>query len=201
MTESGSPPDAPALHDRAIADLRFIRQTMADAATFTDVPGWGLVGIGIVGMVTAPMAALQPTPGRWLGTWLAAAVVALALGVVAMIRKLRRRLGAIGISAPARSFLLGLAPILGAAAILTVALVRTANEALLVGTWLLLYGAAITTAGARSVRAVPLMGLAFLALGATALLVRSLPGDVMMAVGFGGVHLVVGVAIARRHDG
>jgi hypothetical protein len=128
VTESGSPPDAPALHDRAIADLRFIRQTMADAATFTDVPGWGLVGMGIIGLVTAPIAAVQPTPTRWLGAWLFAAVLALALGLVAMIRKIRRRVGSTAVTALARGFLVGLAPTLGAATLLTLALVRTATR-------------------------------------------------------------------------
>lgn len=193
--------EPPTLADRAAADLTFIRRTMADAATFTDVPGWGLVGMGVIGLGTAPIAALQPTPDRWLGAWLAAAAVALGLGSAATLRKIRRRLGTVAVPAPARSFFLALAPALVAAAVMTVALVRSANDALLPGSWLLLYGAGVTTAGARSVRAVPLMGAAFLLLGTLALLIPSLPGDAMMATGFGGVHVVAGLAIARRHDG
>ena len=58
--------ETPALHDRALQDLSFIRRTMEGAAAFTDVPGWGLVASGAIAIATAPLAARQPTPERWL---------------------------------------------------------------------------------------------------------------------------------------
>lgn len=205
-------PDPPALRDRALQDLSFIRRTMEGAASFTDVPGVGLVLIGVVALGSAFLADRQPTPGRWLAIWLASAVVAVSVGIVTTVRKIRRRAGAEGaqlLNVPARRFLLSFWPAVLAGAALTLALVEPGVPGIeprlathvLPGLWLLLYGVGITTAGAFSVRAVPLMGLGFIALGVTALFVPALDGDLMMALGFGVLQLGFGVVIARRHGG
>ena len=68
-------------------------------------------------------------------------------------------------------------------------------------TLLLLYGTGIITGGAFSVRIVPVMGMAFLAVGTAALLAPPAWGDAFLAAGFGGLHVVFGTMIARRHGG
>lgn len=205
----------PALHDRALQDLSFIRRTMEGAASFTDVPGWGLVGVGTVALIAAPIAAQQAQlaqPARWIGTWCAAAVIAAALGSFAMLRKMRRRVTAgetLQFTTPTRKFLFGFWPAILVGAVLTAALVDPFTPGidtrvitrLLPGLWLLLYGLGVFTAGAYSIRVVPLMGMAFMALGATTLLVPLAIGDLMMGLGFGVLQLVFGVHIARRHGG
>jgi hypothetical protein len=209
-----TPPDdePPALHDRALQDLSFIRRTMEGAASFTDVPGWGLVGVGATALVAAPVAFRQPSAERWLAVWMLAAVVGASIGALTMFRKMRRRVGdgrSLLLSVPARKFLFGFWPGLLAGALLTFALIDPftpgIDEALVrrvfPGLWLLLYGMGITTAGAFSIRAVPLMGFGFIALGALALFVPAAPGDVMMALGFGVLQVVFGVRIARRYGG
>jgi hypothetical protein len=193
--------DAPiALHERAMEDLRFIRETMERAGSFTAVPGWGGVAIGLTGMAAALLASMQPTPGRWLVVWLAAAALATLLAAATLALKARRAHVAVS-TGPGRRFLLSFLSPVGAAVVLTAALHAHGATALLPGLWLLSYGAAVVTAGTFSIRVVPLMGLGFMVLGALALATPAAWGDAWMAAGFGGLHIGFGLLIARRHGG
>src|SRR5947207_13795667 len=75
------------LHDRALDNLRYIRQTMERAGSFTAVPGWGQIAVGTTALAAALVAARQRTPELWLAAWLGAAIVALAIGGWTMVRK------------------------------------------------------------------------------------------------------------------
>jgi hypothetical protein len=86
-------------------------------------------------------------------------------------------------------------------ALLTIALVRGGLLSALPGTWLLLYGAAVVTGGAYSVRIVPLMGAGFIALGGAALFAPASWGDAFMAAGFGALHIIFGLVIWRKYGG
>ena len=187
--------------DRHAAEsLRFIRRTMEQAGSFTAVPGWGGVFMGASALAAAALAARAETPQAWLLTWLVGAAVALAIGVASILTKARAS-GASLLSGPARKFALAFAPPLAVGALLTLPLYQAGLSALLPGVWLLLYGTAVTAGGAYSVRAIPVMGAGFLALGATALFAPAAWGDALMAAGFGGLHIVFGFYIARRHGG
>ena len=52
-----------------------------------------------------------------------------------------------------------------------------------------------------SVRVVPVMGLCFMALGLAAFVAPADWGNSFMAAGFGGLLIVFGLIIARRHGG
>src|SRR5438552_18839018 len=79
--------DPPALHARAMDNLRYIRDTMERAAWFTAVSGWGLLAMGGTALGAAVVAALQPGAAGWLATWLGEALLALAIAVAATWRK------------------------------------------------------------------------------------------------------------------
>jgi len=188
------------LHDRALDNLRFIRQTMERAGSFTAVPGWGQVAVGATALAAAFLAARQRTPELWLVTWLAEALVALTIGGSAMVRKAYAVNDPI-LSGPGRRFGLSFLPPMAVGGLLTVALYRAGQPSALPGTWLLLYGAGFATGGAFSVRIVPVMGVCFMAAGAAALFGPTTWGNWFMAAGFGGLHIVFGGIIARRYGG
>jgi hypothetical protein len=181
-------------------DLAFIRDTMERAASFTAVPGWGMVAVGVCGAAAAMLADAQSTPARWLGVWVIAAMLALAISVVSIARKARAaRLPLL--SGPGRKFLLSFLPAILAGAVLTVALARAGQSNELPGIWLLLYGAAVTAGGAFSVRVIPIMGFVFMLIGAVALLASAAWHTPLLAAGFGGVHVLFGLIVARKYGG
>ncbi len=189
-----------ALEEDALDNLRYIRQTIEGAASFTAVPGWGGVVVGLTALAAAWIAARLPTREAWTAAWVGEAVLGLAIGGWAMSRK-ARRVGEPVLSRPGRKFALGLAPPMLAAALLTVVLFRAGLERDLPGLWLVLYGAGFVTGGAFSVQAIPVMGACFMALGAAALFSPAAWGNWFMAAGFGGLHILFGLLVARRYGG
>jgi hypothetical protein len=181
-------------------NLRFIRETMERAGAFTAIPGRATVLIGVSATAAAALAAAQPDFSRWLGVWLLEAAAAMGLGGWA----LRRKAADAGVplsSGPGRRFALAFAPPLAVGGLLTAALAQGGLHAAIPGTWLLLYGTGIVAAGAFSVRVVPLFGLSCIALGAVALLGPAAWGNPLLAAGFGGLHVLFGIVIARRYGG
>jgi len=185
---------------RAVDHLRYIRETMERAAEFTAVPGWGGVAMGITALAAAFIASRQVTPRAWLTVWLIEAFVAVAIAAPAAATKAHRANSAL-FSGPGRKFVLSFAPPIVVGGLLTFALFQADFLTALPGVWLLLYGTAIVTGGAFSVRIVPVMGLCLMMLGAAALIGPASWGDALMAAGFGVVQIGFGWWIARRHGG
>lgn len=185
------------LHDHAMDNLRFIRETMERSAVFTSLPGNGAVIIGCTAIVAAALSTYQESARAYIWVWLVEAIIAVAIGSVATYLKMRNAEG-IHLK-PLVNFVLTMAPPMVAGAVITLALAPVEHR-FLPGTWLMLYGAGITTGGAFSVRVVPVMGFCFMVLGCAALFFTNL-GTVLMAAGFGLLHIGFGLWVSRRYGG
>jgi len=184
---------------RALDDLRFIRQTMERSAAFTAVPGWGMVAVGATAFPAAWLAARHGFDLRWIEIWVADAVLAASLSIIAIQSKAARS-GLPWTSGPGRKVALNFAPPVVAAALLTIPYFRAGLGSSLPGMWMLLYGVGVIAGGAFSVSVVPVMGACFMIAGAATLFLPAL-ANWAMAAAFGGLHIMFGVWIARRYGG
>jgi len=172
---------------------------MERAGSFTSIPGWGGFSIGLTAIAASVVA--QPRSGdAWLAVWLAEAVLAAIIGAAAIAMK-GRRTGTSFTSPTAKRFFVSyLAPMIAGVAV-TIALWRAGAFAAMPAAWLLLYGTAFVSSGAFSIRVVPIMGVCFMLLGCAAAVVPFNVANVMLGCGFGGLHVVFGLIIARRFGG
>lgn len=185
---------------RAMENLRFIRETMERAGTFTAVSGWGEVVIGVTAIGAALLAHSQTHPVAWIATWIAEGGIAAGISVASMAIKSHSAQMPL-ISGPIRKLVMSFSPPMVVGGVLTAVFIREGLRFLLPGVWMLLYGAGVMTAGSYSVRIVPVMGAAFMACGAIALVAPVTWSTGLLIAGFGGVHIVFGLLIARRHGG
>ena len=187
------------LHAHAMDNLRYIRETMERAGSFTAVPGKGGVLMGLTALAASLVAAGHQNDRLWLATWIGTAAAALAIGITgAALKSQRFRMPLF--SGPGRKFVAGFVPALLAGAVLTAVLFRSGNAGLLPGVWLLLYGAGVVSGGSASTRIVPMMGGCFMLAGCLALLVPAW-NPLLLPAGFGGLHVIFGLIIAVKYGG
>lgn len=186
--------------DRAIENLRYIRETMERATSFTAVPGLGGLLMGATAVAAAYIAHQQVYLRNWLIVWLTEAILAVAIGLLSMWQKSKATDQSIA-SAPARKFALGFLPPLLCGFIASLGLWNLGRFELMPAFWMLFYGSAVVAGGAFSVRAVPVMGWLFIACGAATFALPAWFGDVMMAASFGGLHIIFGAVIAKYYGG
>jgi len=192
--------EPPALHERAMDNLRYIRETMERATAFTGIAGWGQVAIGITALIASYVAANQTSSKLWLAAWLVEGTISLLLAGWSMDRKARAAQMPL-VSGPGRKAVFSLSPPMIVGGLLTVVLYRAGLTNTIPGVWLLLYGTGVITGGMFSVGVVPIMGICFMALGAAALFAPPEFANWLLAAGFGGLHIVFGVIIARKYGG
>lgn len=186
--------------DRAMDNLRYIRETMERSAVFTSVPGYGGALMGATAIGAAIIAHNQTSIREWLIVWLTEAVLAFAIGFLALWQKSKSS-GESLASVPAKKFATAFAPPIVAGVILTALFYYRGFVEFLPCAWLTLYGTAVVTGGAYSVKIVPIVGWVFVALGAIAAFAPATAGNLLMALGFGVAQIVFGLIVARRHGG
>jgi len=191
-----------ALHEHALNNLRYIREAMERATAFTSIPGWGGFVIGLTAVAAAVIAQPHASthPRTWLMVWLIDAIVAAAIAAATTLRK-GWRAGVSFASPPARRFFVSYSAPLIAAALLTIALARGGAMHALPATWLLLYGSSFVSSGAFSIRVIPVMGVCFMLAGIAACFVSLPAGNILLGAGFGGLHIIFGLIIARSYGG
>ena len=188
------------IYERAAAQIEYIRDTINHAASFTAVPGAGLVVIGCSAVITwCVQIGLGVERDAGLIGWMLNALIALPVGLLAMNRK-ARRLKLTLWHGPGRKFLLALAPSGIAAGALTAALYQHDMLELVRASWMTTYGIGVMAAGAYSIRPVPVMGAMFLGCGVFNLLMPQHSSE-FMVLAFGGLHILFGYIIWKHHGG
>ncbi|MEP6492245.1 MAG: hypothetical protein ABJF01_06185 [bacterium] len=192
--------DPPEMQARAMDNLRFIRGMMERAATFTAISGFGQIVIGVTAIGAALIASRQTLPWAWVATWLAEAGIAAGISVASMTLKAHVANMPL-LSGPLRKLVLSFSPPIIVGVVFTAVMVNHGLYAFLPGVWMLLYGAAVVSAGTYSVRIVPVMGALFMVVGAATLVAPPSWATALTIVGFGGLHILFGMWIAWRHGG
>jgi hypothetical protein len=194
------PSNPPEMQARAMDNLRFIRETMEAAGTFTAVSGWGQVVIGATAVVAALIAEQFGHNKDWVIVWAAEAFLALMISVWFMYNKAKSASMPL-LTGTARKLLFSFTPVFLVGMLVTFAFMQRQMYELLPAMWMLLYGSGVVAAGAFSVRIIPVMGAAFIVVGAAALFSPASWSVALMVVSFGVLHMAFGVLIARRHGG
>jgi hypothetical protein len=196
--------------EEARENLRVIRQTMERSTKYSTLSGLSGVLIGltavtgvVISQVSLARAGASHTLDRtdylhlgpiWLG------VLALAVAIEFACNK--RRAAEVGkrVASPLGAHILVAAlPSFFGAVLLTLFFYLHGLAPFVWGVWMLCYGLAICAVGLFSVRPVSYLGAAFVLAGAVTLLLPAPYHLPMMAVAFGGFHIVYGVLMARKH--
>jgi hypothetical protein len=193
-------PAPTAIHSGAAEHLRYIRSTIEAAHTFTTVPGKGCLAMGIAALLAGCLELVPGLQAYWLPIWLITAVVAGTVALFFMEAKARSQGLSLRRSVSLR-FFLTIAPAFIAGGVLTAALLPVADRGTIAGVWLLLYGVGLAACGVFSIPVVLIAGFAFMGLGTVTFVAPNAWAPMMLALGFGGAHIALGIVIMRDHGG
>lgn len=183
-------------------NLRVIREVMERStkySTFSGVSGI-LAGLAsIAGCLATRRFCPDPNTNRSLFLTIWTLVICFAIGADYLLTK--RRAASVGkhiISHLGKQMAFGAIPGLGSGALLTLFFMRHQMLGLIYPIWMLCYGVAVCSVGLFSQREVRGLGAAFLLAGAVTMLLSPHWGLMMMAVSFGGFHILYGIFMSRK---
>jgi hypothetical protein len=191
--------DTVQIDTHAAATLRYIRASMDSAAVFA-VPGSAGIAMGSVGLLAALVSAAPGMHRHWFTIWFCAAVSAAAAGGILVVRP-SSLWGLTRANTPMARFALTLLPSIFGGAVMTAVLWSGGNLRAIPGTWLLFYGCALLAASVATTRTIGIMGGSFMVLGLLALALPEEFQNLMLGVGFGGLHVLFGFLIGRMGHG
>lgn len=190
------------MQSRAEENLKFIRETIEGAASFTSISGIGLIFTGLIGLIAAWLDLTtnqSPAAAPSLTIWMTALIIAVSGSTACTLLKARKQ-GTTLLSASGRKLLYAFTPTMLVGGIITYFIAAAELASLLPGIWLSLYGAAVMTAGAHSVAMIKAVGACFILLGVTAFMAPAYSA-LILALGFGGLHLSAGYLIWKYYGG
>lgn len=188
------------IQQQAEDNLRFIRGAMERAERVSAVSGVGAMVMGALALVAMALAATFTSLYEQLLVWIATAFAAGLAGALGSWLK-ARRMELLLFADPGRRFLLCLIPTLLVGAVLTAALLTTAQMTLLPSLWMMLYGIGVLAAGTYAVLPVMYMGGAFVVAGLFTQALPSAWSNVLLGLVFGGLHLFFGYRVFKHHGG
>lgn len=196
--------------DEARDHLRVIRQTMERSTQYSTLSGWSGIFVGLLAIAGVALTRSLTHAPEWrtlsagaqnmkiAAIWFGALVLAVAIDFVCNKRR-ARRVGKYVMSRLGAHILIAALPAFLGAGVLTLFFFQHGLAAFVYGIWMLCYGLAICAVGLFSVRPVTFLGIAFVLSGALTLLMPLGLSMLMMAVTFGGFHIIYGIAMARKH--
>ena len=190
----------PIMDIQAENQIKYIRDVMSRATTFTAVPGKGMIGMGVIALVATAVALASLETLMWLYAWAGAVVVAPVLGFTLLVRKARRT-GTSLRSGVGQKFILSFTSCIFVGFLLSIGLWSIDHLELMPGVWMLMYGVGTLTGGSLSIKVIPILGVLFIVFGAIALFMPLFWSNVLMGVTFGGLHLIFGTIITRNYGG
>ncbi|HLJ55270.1 MAG TPA: hypothetical protein VKT77_09530 [Chthonomonadaceae bacterium] len=182
-------------------NLRVIRALMERSTKYSTFSGLSGICAGLASIVGCVITrALGRDPDafsvKFLALW--SAVIVIAIGVDYLLMKRRAaRVGKHVISRLGKQMVIAAAPGLGAGAAITFYLLQHGQLGNVFPFWMLAYGLAVSATGLFSQREVSYLGAAFLLAGTLALFLPGF-GLTMMALSFGGFHIVYALAMSRK---
>jgi hypothetical protein len=187
------------LDSHAAATLRYIRSSM-EGAVLLAVPGSAGIVLGLIALMATALCLTSSLHPYWIPIWLGAALLGAVVGSILIVRESSLRdLRLAG--TPLLKFALCLSPSLGAGLVMTAVHWFGGNLHAIPGTWLLLYGCALVAASAATIRLIATLGALFVLFGLLALMLPEQFQIAMLGAGFGGLHMIFGILIARVSHG
>jgi hypothetical protein len=175
---------------------------MERGTIYKNISSASAVAAGLVTLAGCAVrrAGVLPFDDKWsfFVTWGSVFAVALA-AIVYFTAAQARRNGEPLWSRSARTVVLSILPAFFAAVVLSHVMFHRGLRDLLPGTWMLLYGCGALAMSFFTPVAIRVLGIAFMVAGTIALL---LPGHELlsMGLGFGGIHLTWGLALALQRQ-